>query len=90
MEGITRLLSRVNAKPYRGRDVRYDGAPFLNDKGQVDFAPGDVENPRNWSTGRRAFVSIAAIMLLTNATFASSSPSGTFKVGNGFPPADRL
>jgi len=80
MDGIARLMSRVSGKPYRRSEVRYEEPPFLNDQGQVAFAPGDVENPRNWSTGRRTYVSIAAIMLLTNATFASSSPSGAFRV----------
>ena len=76
MATITRNLSRPTAKPYRTRDLASDEQPFLNDDGNLDFAPGDVENPQNWSIGRRIWVSTCAILLVVNATYASSSPSG--------------
>ncbi|KAK9310986.1 hypothetical protein V1522DRAFT_425640, partial [Lipomyces starkeyi] len=78
MTPITRILSKVVNKPYRTKDLQSEGPPFLNADGYIDFAPDDVENPRNWSTGRRAGVTIAAVLLVVNATFASSSPSGCF------------
>lgn len=78
MSYIKRVLSKPVAKPYRTNKLPLDETPFLDDDGNVGFAPGDVENPHNWSKGRRVFITIAAVMLVMNATFASSSPSGCF------------
>lgn len=78
MLAISRILSSAANKPYRSQDIRYEPAPYLNEDGYVDFAPGDIEDPRNWSMTRRAIVSVTAILLVVNATFASSSPSGCF------------
>lgn len=72
---LTRLLSRPVNKPYRTKHVD-DTRPFLNADGQVDFAENDIENPRNWSTLRRILITISAVLLVLNATFASSAPSG--------------
>ncbi|RFU74909.1 benomyl methotrexate resistance [Trichoderma arundinaceum] len=74
---IQRLLSRAENKPYRtehlqkGSDVLY-----LNEGGLLDFKPNDIENPRNWSAIRRFFITLCSIVLVVNATFASSAPSG--------------
>ncbi|KAK5076180.1 hypothetical protein LTS08_002691 [Lithohypha guttulata] len=77
MDTLERILSRPAAKPYRSRKITTDGdKPFLNDDGYVDFAPDDIENPKNWSKTRRWYISIVSISLVLNATFASSSPSG--------------
>ncbi|KYK59039.1 benomyl/methotrexate resistance protein [Drechmeria coniospora] len=79
MGTITRILSRPVNKPFRTKHLRQhdkDVPPYLNANGNVDFGPGDVENPHNWSTARRWGVTVAAVMLVMNATFASSSPSG--------------
>lgn len=78
MAGITRILSRPVNKPYRTRHLDQDNPPFLNETGHVDFRPDDVENPHNWSTPRRWGVTATAVLLVMNATFASSSPSGCF------------
>ncbi|KAM0255249.1 hypothetical protein ACHAQJ_005957 [Trichoderma viride] len=78
MGAITRILSRPVNKPYRTKDLQYNEPPFLNADGYVDFAPGDIENPRNWSMRRRFFITISTVLLVMNATFASSSPSGCF------------
>ncbi|OJJ86250.1 MFS transporter [Aspergillus glaucus CBS 516.65] len=78
MAAITRILSYAVNKPYRSQDIRYEPHPYLNGDGYVDFAPGDIENPRNWSMTRRVAITITAILLVVNATFASSSPSGCF------------
>lgn len=75
---ITRILSRPVNKPYRTGGLDPNTPPHLNAQGQVDFAPGDVENPKNWSTPRRWTVTVSAVLLVMNATFASSSPSGCF------------
>ena len=78
MAALTRILSYVANKPYRSRNIRYEPSPYLNEDGYVDFAPGDVENPRNWSMARRVTITMTAVLLVVNATFASSSPSGCF------------
>lgn len=75
MSAITRILSKPVNKPYRTKNLPPD-PPYLNDNGKVDFAPGDIENPQNWSMPRRVIVTVTAIFLVLNATFASSAPSG--------------
>ena len=57
--------------------------PFLNEDGHLDFALGDLENPKNWSAVRRWYIVIASLVLALNATFASSSPTGCFEVREG-------
>lgn len=74
MAAITRILSRPTNRPFRTRDLKDD--PYLNEDGLVDFGPGDIENPKNWPTHRRVTVTITAVALVLNATFASSGPSG--------------
>jgi MFS family permease len=34
-------------------------------------------DPKNWSKARRWYITIVAVLLVVNATFASSSPSGS-------------
>ena len=48
---------------------------FLNQDGHVDFSPNDPQNPKNWSYGRKCYTTALAILLVMNATFASSAPS---------------
>lgn len=76
MDKIERILSRPVAKPYRSGAVNPDEQPFINDDGHLDFSPDDIENPKNWSAKRRWYITLVAILLVLNATFASSSPSG--------------
>lgn len=78
MAAISRILSRPTAKPYRTKDVHYsaENPPTLNDDGHLAFSDDDVENPMKWSFARRVFITICAVLLVVNATFASSSPSG--------------
>ncbi|KAL7924391.1 major facilitator superfamily domain-containing protein [Trichoderma austrokoningii] len=78
MGAIHRILSVPVNKPYRTHELQYNEPPFLNEHGYVDFAPGDIENPRNWSMKRRFFITMSTVLLVMNATFASSSPSGCF------------
>ncbi len=77
MAQIHRILSKPLNRPYRTKHLDESNPPYLNENGNVDFAPGDVENPQNWSTTRRVTVTVTAVLLVLNATFASSSPSGT-------------
>ena len=76
MDILERVLSRPVAKPYRSKGIKHEEKPYLNAQGQVDFAPGDIENPKNWSQPRRWYITMVAVFLVVNATFASSSPSG--------------
>ncbi|KAF3770133.1 hypothetical protein M406DRAFT_59232 [Cryphonectria parasitica EP155] len=78
MVGIARILSQPTAKPYRSKDVEHslDHPPTINDDGHLTFDENDVENPLNWAFTRRAYITICAVLLLINATFASASPSG--------------
>ena len=53
--------------------------PFLNGDGRLDFAPGDLADPSNWSTKRKCYITGVAILLVVNATFASSAPTGAIQ-----------
>lgn len=79
---IERILSKPVAKPYRSRKIAKE-EPHLNEDGHLDFPPGDIENPKNWTKARRWYITIVAVLLVVNATFASSSPSGTLAGPNG-------
>ncbi|KAI0179070.1 MFS general substrate transporter [Hypoxylon sp. FL1284] len=76
MANLIRILSRPTAKPYRTKNLEVEEKPYLNENGHVDFREGDIENPHNWSAARRWYVTVCAVLLVVNATFASSSPSG--------------
>lgn len=82
LHGIERILSRPVAKPYRSKHIARD-APRLDEDGLLEFAPGDIENPKNWSPARRWYITVVMILLVVNATFASSSPSGALAGPNG-------
>lgn len=77
MNKLERILSRPVAKPYRSSRIHSDTPPLLDDKGLLAFGPNDVENPRNWSRLRRWYITAIVIVLVVNATFASSGPSGS-------------
>lgn len=70
------MLSRPVAKPYRTHKVRDEQPPHINRDGHLDFGPHDIENPKNWSSARRWYITIVSVLLVVNCTFASSSPSG--------------
>ncbi|KAG8352073.1 hypothetical protein FVEN_g9786 [Fusarium venenatum] len=78
MAPIHRIFSSATSKPYRTTKLQDENPPYLNENGYVDFAPDDIRNPQNWSTPRRWAVTLSAVLLVLNATFASSSPSGCF------------
>lgn len=74
-------MARAESRPSKANEkeptVESQGTvPYLNDKGYVDFAPNDPENPQNWSTPRRWLITSVTILLVLNATFASSAISG--------------
>lgn len=76
MEQLERILSRPVAKPYRTRGIKAGETIYLNKDGHLDFAPDDIENPKNWSVKRKWYITVVSVLLVVNATFASSSPSG--------------
>jgi DHA1 family multidrug resistance protein-like MFS transporter len=53
--------------------------PFLNQDGHLDFAPGDLAKPANWSIKHKCYITGVAILLVMNATFASSAPTGAIQ-----------
>ncbi|KAL2842038.1 major facilitator superfamily domain-containing protein [Aspergillus pseudoustus] len=50
--------------------------PVITSAGDAQFCPGDPEDPKAWSFPRKCYCTGAAIFLVVNATFASSSPVG--------------
>jgi MFS transporter, DHA1 family, multidrug resistance protein len=76
MNSLDRFLSRPTAKPYRSDKIDPDQEVHFNKDGHLDFEEGDVENPKNWSVGRRIYITVVAVSMVVNATFASSAPSG--------------
>lgn len=84
MNSLQRILSRTTAKPYRTKDLEANQTSFyLNDDGHLDFGPNDPSNPKNWSAIRRWYITVICIVLVINATFASSSPTGALEGENG-------
>ncbi|KAG9228649.1 major facilitator superfamily domain-containing protein [Amylocarpus encephaloides] len=78
MNTLERLLSRPVAKPYRSSSLSTPHEkPHLDENGHLDFSPSDIENPKNWSPLRRWYITLVTVLLVVNATLASSSPSGT-------------
>ncbi|KAM0702762.1 hypothetical protein Q7P35_010194 [Cladosporium inversicolor] len=76
MDALERILSRPVAKPYRTGGLDLKDRIYLNKDGHLDFAPNDIENPKNWSVKRKWYITVVSVSLVVNATFASSSPSG--------------
>ncbi|KAF5008589.1 hypothetical protein FDECE_5141 [Fusarium decemcellulare] len=70
MASLQRAMSALTVKPDIGRQ-RHE-PPHINEWGYVDFKPGDVENPRNWSHKRRWVITTLAVLLAMNGNFASS------------------
>ncbi|KDR85321.1 hypothetical protein GALMADRAFT_234133 [Galerina marginata CBS 339.88] len=67
--------STVHDEPDSKVDDRSDGHdPYLVDQ----FEPNDPDNPQNWSNRKRWYLTMISGLLVLNATFASSSPSGIF------------
>lgn len=76
MASLRRVASFITNKPYSTENIKVDDDVYLNSNGYLDFAPGDVENPRNWSKGRRVVITLAIVFLDMVGTFSSSSPTG--------------
>lgn len=75
MEFIVRTSSLVLLKPRRKR-LEGQGDDFdLDENGNLTFAHNDIENPKTWSRPRKWAITSISILLVINATFASSGPS---------------
>ncbi|KAF2170391.1 hypothetical protein M409DRAFT_64149 [Zasmidium cellare ATCC 36951] len=77
MERLEHILSFISAAP-RARRLDVDPEKELN-YGQVDFATDNTENPKNWSSTRKCYLTGVAILMVMNATFASSAPTGVIQ-----------
>ncbi|KAH7141679.1 MFS transporter [Dactylonectria macrodidyma] len=73
---MERVFSRLAAKPYASKNMETTIAPQLDEDGHLTFHDNDIENQKNWSKARRWYLTIVAVSMVTNATFASSAPSG--------------
>jgi MFS family permease len=51
----------------------------IDDRGHLAFGLQDSDNPKNWSFARKCYITATAILLVMNATFSSSAPSGSFQ-----------
>lgn len=72
MDLIKRYLSTSTSTMVAQSDEKL----FFDKNGHLEFAPDDPENPKNYSFGRKCYITTIAICLVMNATFASSAPTG--------------
>ncbi|KAF3349551.1 polyamine transporter 1 [Verticillium dahliae] len=70
------ILYPQAAVPYASRDIQ-EATPPLGPNNYVDFRLHDPENPRNFSVGRKWYITIVVVLLATNGNYASSLPSGS-------------
>ena len=73
---LDRVVSLPLARPLGVNEIAKNQEICLDENGHLQFSPDDVENPKNWSVMRRSWITFVAVVLVLNATFASSSPSG--------------
>ena len=57
----------------------FDKQLSFDQNGRLQFRPGDPEDPKNFTFGRKCYITGIAISMVMNATFSSSAPSGTFQ-----------
>ncbi len=51
----------------------------LDGDGRLAFSPHDRDNPKDWSTSRRWYITGVCMLLTINCSFASSAPTGALK-----------
>ena len=61
----------VSYQKEQGRDDNHETCKTI-----VAFSDGDLDDPYNWSAGKKIFVLIAGIIAVINSTLGSSLPSG--------------
>ena len=68
MAVLGRILSLPTAKPYRTKDIRHSESrpPTLNSEGHVTWDEDDVENPQNWSNGKKWLITALALVMTVN------------------------
>lgn len=52
---------------------------FFDENGHLQFGPDDLENPTNYAFGRKCYITAVVILLVMNAIFSSSAPTGSFE-----------
>jgi DHA1 family multidrug resistance protein-like MFS transporter len=72
-------LSQLSAKPKNTKTFTLIEDITLDAQGFVEFGPDDLDNPKNWSKARRWWITLVAVLLVINSTFASSAPSATVR-----------
>lgn len=77
MERLEHILSFISAAPCR-TELQVDQEKGLH-YGQANFATDHIENPKNWSSTRKCYLTGVAIVMVMNATFASSAPTGVIQ-----------
>ncbi|KZT30674.1 MFS general substrate transporter [Neolentinus lepideus HHB14362 ss-1] len=80
MSGSVSRTSTIVSRD-QNEEVHHEAYPEPNEKGGVDpflvkFDENDPQNPKTWSLWRKWYITVAGGLLLLNATFASSAPSG--------------
>lgn len=86
MEILERIRLLARLKPRRSHQLETQPEDVVLDKnGYVVFSHNDPENPKNWSSARKCMVTSVAILLVVNATLASSAPSAVLpSIAKGF------
>lgn len=70
---VRTLLSRIIIKPNRHQEKH--NVPYINENDYIDFRPGDLDNPRNWSRLSKWYITSVAVFLAMNGNLASSLTS---------------
>ncbi|KAK4495081.1 hypothetical protein PRZ48_013408 [Zasmidium cellare] len=68
MERLEYILSYISAAPRPNEDPEKDPENAAN-----------TSNPKSWSIPRKLYLTFVAILMVTNATFASSAPTGVIQ-----------
>jgi hypothetical protein len=74
-----KFIRRIFQMPPSTTTVTSDEKLFFDQDGHLKFGPEDLENPQNYTFGRKCYITAIAISLVMNATFSSSAPSGSFQ-----------
>lgn len=77
MERLEHILAFISAAPrIPQHNIDSENDIHRTEDGQAEFGPDDIEDPQNWSPMRKYYLTGVAILMVMNATFASSAPTG--------------
>lgn len=76
MEDFTSLLDRITVKPRTSSTYNSD---CLDQNGHAVFQKVDREDPRQWSLSIRTYITAVNMLMMFNATFASSAPTANIR-----------